>query len=260
MKGFVLLARQIQENSIWYRDPDHLKLFLYLLMNANYKRDRVFELRDNKGYVVKVRYAQYLCSYSKISEDCQYSAGNKLVRWGPSRVNRMLKALESDGRIKVLGKSQLGSLVQVENYHVYQDVSSYAQKGLGRPEEDQEKTRGNKVNNNNNKIILDNLWEVYLDEMCNSRGKQPSLTAKRQKILELLYKEQLDTESYQEQFRGILKAVKGSEHHMKERAYQMPESLFRNEERRERWALKGAEKKYKTKTHSVSRSQWSVEV
>ena len=110
------------------------------------------------------------------------------------------------------------------------------------------------------KIILDNLWEVYLDEMCNSRGKQPSLTAKRQKILELLYKEQLDTESYQEQFRGILKAVKGSEHHMKERAYQMPESLFRNEERRERWALKGSEKKYKTKTHSVSRNQWSVEV
>ena len=68
----------------------------------------------------------------------------------------------------------------------------------------------------------------------------------------------MNPESYQEEFRGILKAVKASEHHMKERAWQMPESLFRNEERRERWSLKGSEKKHQPQTHSVSRNQWSI--
>ena len=105
MSGFVLLARKIQDNSIWRRDPDHLKLFLYLLINANYKEDKVYTYHSGDD-VVKVGYAQYLCSYSKISKDCQYSAGNKLICWQPSRVNRMLKAIEEDGRIKPMGVSR----------------------------------------------------------------------------------------------------------------------------------------------------------
>ena len=255
MRGFILLARAIQENSVWHRDPDHLKLFLYLLMNANYRKDKVYELRDFKGNIVSVGYGQYLCSYSRISDDCQYSAGNKLVRWVPSKVMRMLKALEEDGRIKVVGRSQLGSLVEVVNYQVYQDVSTYSHKELGRPAKDQRKQSKQL---NTVKAEVKELWSVYLDEL-GGKGKQPSLTAKRRQVLSLLYEEQLEgTEDYRESFRSILKAVKDNEF-FKKREYQMPESLFRNEERRERWAMKGAEKRHKPKAHTVSRNQWSVD-
>ncbi len=39
-------------------------------------------------------------------------------------------------------------------------------------------------------------------------------------------------------FRAILHAVKLSPHHMSERAYQMPESLFKDESRRDTWVQK----------------------
>ena len=254
MSGFVLLARKIQDNSIWRRDPDHLKLFLYLLINANYKEDKVYTYHSGDD-VVKVGYAQYLCSYSKISKDCQYSAGNKLICWQPSRVNRMLKALEDDGRIRVVGKTQMGTLIEISNYKLYQGFDAYKAPSKTGSSEDPVKTIGNKVTNEKQ---IKELWDIYL-ELLGGNGKTPSLTAKRKKVLNALYEEQMNPESYQEEFRGILKAVKASEHHMKERAWQMPESLFRNEERRERWALKGSEKKHQPQTHSVSRNQWSVE-
>ena len=258
MGGFVLLARSILDNSIWRRDSDHLKLFLYLLVNANYQKDKVYTYRSGED-VVKVKYAQYLCSYSKISNDCQYSAGNKLICWQPSRVNRMLKALESDGRIRVVGKTQMGTLIEVSNYKLYQGFDAYKTPSAEKVEtgilEDPVKTPGNKVTNEKH---VKELWDIYL-ELLGGNGKTPSLTAKRKKVLNALYEEQMNPESYQEEFRGILKAVKASEHHMKERAWQMPESLFRNEERRERWSLKGSEKKHQPQTHSVSRNQWSIE-
>ena len=51
MKGFVLLARQIQDNKIWRKDPDHLKRFLYLIMIANYQRDKILQFDDfSVGY------------------------------------------------------------------------------------------------------------------------------------------------------------------------------------------------------------------
>lgn len=84
------------------------------------------------------------------------------------------------------------------------------------------------------------LWSVWLEELGGS-GRRPSLTEKRRKVLEALHREQLAGEPDPlEAFRAICRAVKASPHHMETRAYQLPESLFRNPERRERWALDGA--------------------
>ena len=81
---------------------------------------------------------------------------------------------------------------------------------------------------------VSDLWPVFVEEMDGDR-----LTRTRRKKLAALHREQLASEPDPvESFRRVLRAVKASEHHMSERAYQMPESLFRNEERRERWAEK----------------------
>lgn len=83
----------------------------------------------------------------------------------------------------------------------------------------------------------DRLWPIYLDEL-GGNGRQPSLTEKRRKKLGLLGEEQLSGEDDPEEtFREILRTVQASDHHMSQRSYQMPESLFRNEDRRERWTL-----------------------
>lgn len=87
------------------------------------------------------------------------------------------------------------------------------------------------------------LWSVWIDEL-GGKSPQPKLTSQRRKCLRLLYREHLKREEDPpERFRKILRAVKASEHHMSKREYQMPESLFRSEERRDRWyqaSLNGA--------------------
>jgi len=57
-----------------------------------------------------------------------------------------------------------------------------------------------------------------------------------------MYEEQLDgTEDPKRAWRMILRRVQTSDHHMSERSYQMPESLLRNEERRETWVQRTLE-------------------
>jgi hypothetical protein len=81
------------------------------------------------------------------------------------------------------------------------------------------------------------LWRVWVEEFSSS-GRKPTLTGKRRKLLDSLYREQLrGTGDPAEAFRRICRAVKASPHHMSVRAYQLPESFLRNPERRERWAL-----------------------
>ena len=165
----------------------------------------------------------------------------------------MLSLLEKSGRITYT-KTELGTLIHINNFAKYQAFDSYkARLGTAKKQQQHNIKEVKEVKE------VKELWKIFLEELGGT-GKQPSLTAKRKQILGLLFTEQLDPTNYQEEFRGILKAVRASEHHMKERAYQMPESLFRNEERRERWSMKGSEKKHQPQTHGVSRNQWSVEV
>lgn len=86
--------------------------------------------------------------------------------------------------------------------------------------------------------FVDDAWQVYLEELGGDRRK-PTLTETRRQKIAKLYREQLSgSDSPVADFRSILWAVKASDHHMSERAYQMPESFLRNPERRERWTLK----------------------
>ena len=82
------------------------------------------------------------------------------------------------------------------------------------------------------------LWQVWIDEL-GGKPPQPKLTDKRRKKLEALHREHLNQESDPSaRFRAICQAVLASDHHMGNRAYQMVESLFLTEERREVWYLR----------------------
>lgn len=82
---------------------------------------------------------------------------------------------------------------------------------------------------------ISDLWGVWLEELGGD-PPHPRLTTKRRQKLRDLYREQLrKAPDPVALFRDVLRAVKRSEHHMSKRAYQMPDSLFRNEERRDTW-------------------------
>jgi hypothetical protein len=82
------------------------------------------------------------------------------------------------------------------------------------------------------------MWAVWIEELG---GDPPhaNLTSERKKKLESLYVEQLSgLPDPMASFRTILRAVQRSQHHMSDRSYQMPESLFVNAERRDTWMQK----------------------
>lgn len=86
---------------------------------------------------------------------------------------------------------------------------------------------------------VSDLWAAYVEDMD---GGRLTLTQGRRKVLRLLHHEQLQKQDDPVAlFRKVLAAVKRSDHHMGNRAYQLPESLFRNPERRERWTLAALE-------------------
>jgi hypothetical protein len=105
-------------------------------------------------------------------------------------------------------------------------AESHQTRGTVPPERTKERT----------KERTDELWAVFVAELD---GDRLTLTQARRKKLAALYTEQLrDEPDALAAFRKILRAVKASDHHMSNRNYQMPESLFKNLERRETWAEK----------------------
>lgn len=80
-------------------------------------------------------------------------------------------------------------------------------------------------------IWMHELWQEVL-----GAGRVVKLTASRRAKYRAMHEEQLrDTPDPRTAWRAVLWAVTQSEHHMSQRDYQMPESILRNEERRDKW-------------------------
>jgi hypothetical protein len=256
MTGFILLSRDLLDNDIWRMNSDLVRLWIYLLCKVSYgKKEFTYSRGTTK---ITVRKGEFLRSLRRISDDCSYTGNNKLVSWSTSRIAAMLKTLEDDGRIEILSNSSaLGTHLRVVNYESYQSFTAYKRDRL-RTDAEQMQHKSKAIESN--KEQTDALWAVYLEELS-PKPPHPRLTEKRRSAMMALYTEQLSKNGTDPLalFRKVLRAVKGSSHHMATRAYQLPESLFRSEERREQWTHRALVKaKGDTTTSTVSRD-WSVE-
>lgn len=170
--------------------------------------------------------------------------------WSKSKVGRFLKRLEDEGEIERLGTvdppehlaghlaGQQATHLKVCDYSRF-EVFRDTYRDTNRDKEQQGSyTAGDEdTPESAETAFVEEAWEVYLEELGGS-GRQPTLTPKRERKIAALYREQLsESASPLADFRAVLREVKASDHHMSKRSYQMPESLFRNAERRERWTL-----------------------
>ena len=256
MTGFILLSRDLLENDIWRMNSDLVRLWIYLLCKVSYgKKEFTYSRGTTK---ITVRKGEFLRSLRRISDDCSYTGNNKLVSWSTSRVAAMLKQLEEDGRIEILSNSSaLGTHLKVKNYESYQSFAAYKRDRL-RTDAEQMQHKSKEVKSN--KTQANALWDIWLEELS-PKPPHPRLTGKRASALTALYNEQLSKNGSDPLvlFRKVLRAVKSSSHHMGTRAYQLPESLFRSEERRESWTHRAlAKAKADPRASTVSRD-WSVE-
>ena len=256
MSGFILLSRDLLDNDLWRANSDLVRLWIYLICKASYgPKEYTYSRGTTK---ITVRKGEFLRALRRMGEDCSYTGNNKLVTWSTSRVAAMLKTLEDDGRIEILSNSSaLGTHLRVTNYQSYQSFASYRKKGL-RTDAEQMQHKSKEVKSN--KTQANALWDIWLEELS-PKPPHPRLTGKRASALTALYNEQLSKNGSDPLvlFRKVLRAVKSSSHHMGTRAYQLPESLFRSEERRESWTHRAlAKAKADPRASTVSRD-WSVE-
>jgi hypothetical protein len=232
--GFIFLSRDILSKSVWDGDPQVLKLWIYVLLRANYGKPYLHNgVQVTKGH---------LCtSYRAIASDCAFTVQNKKYKWSPAKVERMLRLLVSDGRIHLTHFGNAGTLIEVKNWSEKQSGDSY-------------RNKQKHIKNDHSAA----LWEVWLAELSPS-PPHPVLTPTRSRLLNALHSEQLSANGMDPLvlFRQVLQAVKASPHHMSTRAYQMPESLFRSIERREQWTHRA--KNIKADRVVTVNRDWSVD-
>ena len=238
--GWVRLYREITSTDLW-DDPDLMRIWTWILLNTVWDDERTVIMQG-----IKVPYGHVLGSYRHIARQTAYLRNNQRITYPTPKVGRLLKKLESQGRVQ-LTPTESGQLIKVINWDKYN--SNEGTNGAP-PMAVQPHTQ--------------RLWEIWVDRFC-ERAPYPTLNRERARCLNMLYLEQLEKHGngdYTSLFNSILDSVKASPFHNSKREYLYPESLFRNESRREKWALEGVHgstSKRQTADNFVDRNVWRPE-
>jgi len=139
MNGFISLHRRVIEWE-WYTDPDTFRVFIHLLMMANYAPAKV-RGRD-------VARGQHITSTVRLVETLNISF---------SRVRKALKRLREGGEIKIDNPSNRFSLVTIVKYDSYQlSPDDLVKLASSKDDADDNQNATNNKNNNNNKENKEN--------------------------------------------------------------------------------------------------------
>lgn len=150
--GYILLSRKIVESDIWKKPPLYLKVWLYLLIKAQY--------RDYK----KLKRGQVVTSISEIQEECCWYVGYRKEKPTKDQVFQVIEWMRRKGceagderdrspTMITTTKATHGLVITVENYDFYQDPLSYASNAESNNEAVTEATREQQPSDNINKAF-----------------------------------------------------------------------------------------------------------
>lgn len=114
-----LIARSIFESDIWEGDIHLLKLWIYLLGKAKFKKN-------------SLECGELPISLRQIQQDNCYISPKSIIRkyWSRHKVDNMLKQLEEEKRI-ICKRTSKGTIVKVIKYKDYQNLLNYKRDRLG---------------------------------------------------------------------------------------------------------------------------------
>lgn len=109
--GWIKLHRKLQDGWIWIdKEPfDKRSAWVDLLLTANHSDKKILF----NGELITVKRGQILTSIRKLAERW---------KWSYDKTSRFLKLIESDGMLRK-ESDNCRTLLTIENYEVYQDVS-----------------------------------------------------------------------------------------------------------------------------------------
>ena len=171
--GYIKLHRKILENPIVMKTPDHLAVWLYLLLNATHKGyDTMLE-----GQRITLKRGQLITGRKAIS---------KALKINESKIQRLLKMFESEQQIEQLTNPRC-RLISILNWNEYQ----YDEQQIKR-QVNNKRTLYNNVKNDKNKYSADfeEFWTLYPKKVSKKKSytsyKTALKTANHQKILQSL--------------------------------------------------------------------------
>lgn len=143
-KGYIKLYRKILDNPLFSKSPERLYIWLYLLINATHKEQKV--LFD--GNEITLRKGQLITGRKKISDE---------TGLGESLIDRVLKKFENNQIIEQQ-KTSRGRLISIKKWSTYQVSEQQAN--------NKRTTSEQQANTNNNVDNVDNVEkeEIYKEE------------------------------------------------------------------------------------------------
>lgn len=160
--GAFVISRSIFESDIWYKPPEYLKIWLYLIGKANHKG------RKYRGYYCER--GQYFCNYEELRGQLDYKIGYCNKKYGDFAPKNLMKYLRSSLMVTTLKKPR-GLLITITNYDSYQNLSNYEKPSEDTNEETTKKPRKNQSvpSINKNDKELKNLKNIYTQNSAEFR-------------------------------------------------------------------------------------------
>lgn len=109
------IDRKIFSSDIWFSSPWKLKIWIYLVGNANYKAGSFMGVDIGRGQLIR--------SYRTIARDCGYKIGYRLKKPSLTTVRRICEELMKDGRTHSR-TVHCGTLFTIINYNDLQGFSN----------------------------------------------------------------------------------------------------------------------------------------
>lgn len=165
-KGAFIISRSIFESDIWFKPPEYLKVWIYLIGKANHK-DRKYN-----GYLCKR--GQYFCPLKELIAQIQYFIGYRTKKVNVSTVKNIMKYLRSNQMI-ITTKKPRGVLIEVVKYDLYQDLTNYEKSREPNNEKSRETPGLNQDTppiNKNDKELNNLKKNEYDNEVKKNQGKK----------------------------------------------------------------------------------------
>ncbi len=115
-KGAFQVSRSLFDSDIWFKPPEYLKIWIYLIGKANHKAKKYKGFYCERG--------QYFCDYKELKEQLTYKAGYREIKPNENLMKDIMKHLRHTLRITTM-KQPRGILITIVNYDKYQDLKNY---------------------------------------------------------------------------------------------------------------------------------------
>jgi hypothetical protein len=157
--GYLLLSRKLIDSEIYKKPPHFLKIWIYLLQNAQHRNYK------------QLKRGQLWTNLNEIREACSWYVGYRKEYLSKSKINAAIDWMRSPSEAEDEGctkppmitttKTTHGQLITINNYYLYQDPANYESNNEDNNESSTNSIRKEQSSDNINKNVKNANNKIY---------------------------------------------------------------------------------------------------